>query len=117
MAIDSEQKRKSAVDVTLPWRGSGDVPDGTVDRAAAAGMYASDELSAGSNVSLLDPSLLKPGLVDGANLKPSLVTTSYAGGTPSAASELKPGLVGADGNLKPSLVNADGSLKSGLLRT
>lgn len=66
-----------------------------------------------SNVSLLDPSELKPGLTEGANLNPSMVRGGYAGGTPTSADDLKPTLVGADGNLKPSLVTPSGELKPG----
>lgn len=69
-----------------------------------------------SNVSLLDPSTLKSSLTDGSgNLKRSLVTANYSGGTPSDASELKTSLVDASGNLKPSLLSGD-QLKPGLLK-
>ena len=43
MAADTAQKRYSAYDLTLPWRGPRVVPTGTVDagaRAAAFGLYA-----------------------------------------------------------------------------
>ena len=72
--------------------------------------------SGGLGVSSLDPSTLKPCLIDASgNLKPGLTTSSYSGGTPSNASELKPGLVDSDGNLKPGLILGDG-VKPGLLK-
>lgn len=57
----------------------------------------------------LNPSILKPGLTtpDGLDLKPSLVTTAYSGGTPSAANQIKPSLRNADGSLKSSIANAN----------
>lgn len=58
--------------------------------------------------SQLDPSRLKPGLTDGnGNLKPSLVTSSYAGGVPASASDLKPSLVYPDGRLREGLIESD----------
>ena len=67
-----------------------------------------------SNVNLMDPATLKPGMVSGSDLKPSLTTSNYSSGTPNDANQLKPGLTDADGNLKPSLTDADGNLKPGL---
>lgn len=65
---------------------------------------------------LLDPAVLKPGLViDDNTLKPGLVNASYTGGA-GTADTLKPSLVDADGNLKRSLVDVDGNLKPSLLR-
>lgn len=62
----------------------------------------------------LDPSQLKPGLVDGPNLKPGLVTPLYTGGTPTAPNQIKPNLRYPNGQLKPGLV--DGlALKCNLL--
>ncbi|QDV26919.1 hypothetical protein [Aureliella helgolandensis] len=63
----------------------------------------------------LDPNRLKPGLTDGSgNLKPSLVTPDYTGGTPDSASEVKPSLIRPDGSLRPGLLLA-GDLKPSLL--
>ncbi len=61
----------------------------------------------------LIPANLKPGLTtpDGQDLKPSLVTPLYTGGTPTAADQFKPSLRDAGGNLKPGLVMGDGTLK------
>lgn len=81
--------------------------------AADIAKLSSSRLPLDSNVSLLDPSELKPGLTEGANLNPSMVRGGYAGGTPTSADDLKPTLVGADGNLKPSLVTPSGELKPG----
>ncbi len=69
-----------------------------------------------SNVSLLDPSVLKAGLTDGMNLKPSLTTDAYSGGIPQASSEIKPGLLGTDGNLAGGLLTRNGQLKQSLLK-
>ncbi len=66
-----------------------------------------DELAGAGEVGLLDPTVLKPCWVDGANLKPSMVTPAYGGGVPSAASEVKAGLLGAGGSLKAGLCNAE----------
>jgi hypothetical protein len=76
--------------------------------------YSPNEVT--SNVNLLDPSTLKHGLITGSNLKPSLTSPTYSGGTPSSADDLKPSLTDSEGNLKPSLVNADGNLKASLKR-
>jgi len=76
--------------------------------------YSPNEVT--SNVNLLDPATLKHGLIIGSNLKPSLTSPTYAGGTPSSADDLKPSLTDSEGNLKPSLVNADGNLKASLKR-
>ena len=59
----------------------------------------------------LVPADLKPSLSDGTNLKPSITTDSYAGGTPTAAGEVKRSVVYADGTVKPSMTAADGTLK------
>lgn len=81
--------------------------------AADIAKLSSSRLPLDSNVDLLDPSELKPGLTEGANLNSSMVRGGYAGGTPTSADDLKPTLVGADGNLKPSLVTPSGELKPG----
>ncbi len=63
-----------------------------------------------------NPALLKPGLVDAAgNLKPSLTTSTYSGGTPSAATDLKPGIIRPDGTIREGLVDANDNLKPSLL--
>ena len=68
-------------------------------------------------VTLLNPALLKPSLTDGAgNLRHALVTDSYSGGTPSAASELRGSLVDDGGKLKPGLCLPHGTLKPSLLK-
>lgn len=68
------------------------------------------------DVSLLDPSILKPSLTDGnGNLRQSLVTSLYSGGIPSNANEIRPGLLLGD-KLKPSLLDSEGNLKPGLLK-
>lgn len=87
--------------------------DSTGNEPSLALTYGEAESS--SNVSLLDPSGLKPGMVSGANLKPGLVTASYSGGTPSAATDIKRGMLTDDGNLKRSLLGSNGNLKPGLL--
>lgn len=61
----------------------------------------------------LDPQRLKPGLKSGSRLKPNLVRPSYAGGTPTAASQVKPSLLDKAGNIKPGLASG-GQLKPSL---
>ncbi len=68
-----------------------------------------------TDVNKLIPGSLKPSVSDGTNLKPSITTPNYGGGTPSAANEIKRSIVGADGNLKRSLVDSAGNLKSSWL--
>lgn len=69
-----------------------------------------------ANPSDLIPSQLKPAWVDAdGNLKPSLTRSSYSGGTPTAASDLKPSLLKPDGTLKNSLLNAAGTLKPAVM--
>lgn len=63
----------------------------------------------------LDPTLLRASVSDGTNLKPSLTTSSYAGGTPAAAADLKPSIAYADGTLKESIADADGVKANWLL--
>lgn len=63
----------------------------------------------------LDPTKLKPGLVEGGKLKPSLTTDLYTGGTPSAANQVKRSIVDASGNLRAGLVH-NGKLKPSLLK-
>lgn len=67
-----------------------------------------------ANPSEFNPANLKPSWVKGSNLKPSVTRDSYSGGTPSAASDLKPPLTNADGTLKASL-RVGGQLKPSLL--
>ncbi|GAB5404318.1 MAG: hypothetical protein Aurels2KO_25490 [Aureliella sp.] len=57
----------------------------------------------------LIPANLKPGLTtpDGQDLKPSLVTPLYTGGTPTAVEQIKPSLRDSAGNLKPGLLDGD----------
>lgn len=62
----------------------------------------------------LIPGNLKPGAVSGSDLKPGLVTADYAGGTPSAADQIKAGLRNADGSLKAGLLLGD-VLKAGIV--
>ena len=64
-----------------------------------------------ASVASLAPSLLKPGLTtpDRSNLKPSLTSSTYTGGTPGESSEVKPSLVDKEGNLKAGLTTPDGS--------
>ena len=79
--------------------------------------YSPNESSGGgAGVDVLVPANLKPGMVSGGNLKPSLVTSEYTSGTPSVSNQVKPGLLDADGNLKPSLTDSDGNLKPGLTK-
>jgi hypothetical protein len=53
----------------------------------------------------LDPAALKPSLSDGTDLKPSITTDSYSGGTPSAPGDLKPSIVYPDGRVKEGLLH------------
>lgn len=72
-----------------------------------------------ADFSNFNPAHLRKGLVDAAGtaLKPGLTTSSYSGsGTPTAANELKPSIVNADGTFKPTMLRADGSLKPSLLK-
>lgn len=64
----------------------------------------------------LNPANLKPGLTtpDGLELKPGLVTSAYAGGTPTASNQIKASLRNADGSLKPGLISGS-ALKASLL--
>lgn len=62
----------------------------------------------------LDPSILKASLTDGnGNLKPSITTSSYTGGIPSSAADLKASIRYPDGRLK--WAKGDGSLKDAIL--
>lgn len=63
----------------------------------------------------LDPTLLRASVSDGTNLKPSITTSSYGGGTPSAAADLKRSIAYADGTLKPSIADSIGVKASWLL--
>ena len=63
-----------------------------------------------------DPSKLKPSWVDkNGDLKPSLVTNLYVGGTPTAANQVKPSLIYPDGRLREGIANELG-LKRSLLK-
>jgi len=62
----------------------------------------------------LDPTRLKASLSDGTDLKPSITTSGYAGGTPAAVTDLKPSICYADGTLKQSIAD-DTDIKPGLL--
>ena len=59
----------------------------------------------------LDPTALRASLSDGTNLKKSITTALYTSGTPSAANQVKPSIMYADGTLKESITYADGTLK------
>lgn len=59
----------------------------------------------------LDPTALRASLSDGTRLKKSITTDLYTGGTPSAANQVKPSIMYADGTLKESITYADGTLK------
>ena len=59
----------------------------------------------------LDPAALRASLSDGTRLKKSITTDLYTGGTPSAANQVKPSIMYADGTLKESITYADGTLK------
>lgn len=63
----------------------------------------------------LDPTLLRPSVSDGTNLKPSITTNGYSGGTPSAATDLKRSICYADGTLKQSIADSVGVKASWLL--
>ena len=63
----------------------------------------------------LIPANLRASVSDGTNLKPSITTTAYGGGTPSAANEVKRSIMYADGTLKESIADADGLKASWLL--
>ena len=63
----------------------------------------------------LIPANLRASVSDGTNLKPSITTSSYAGGTPAAAGDLKRSIAYADGTLKPSIANSAGIKASWLL--
>lgn len=63
----------------------------------------------------LVPAYLRPSVSDGTRLKPSITTSNYSGGTPSAANEVKPSLMYADGTLKESVADAVGLKASWLL--
>ena len=63
----------------------------------------------------LVPAYLRPSVSDGTRLKPSITTSNYSGGTPSAADEVKPSLMYADGTLKESVADAVGLKASWLL--
>jgi hypothetical protein len=54
----------------------------------------------------LDPTRCRPSVSDGTNLKPSLTTSGYSGGTPTAATDLKRSIVYPDGTLKQSIADA-----------
>jgi hypothetical protein len=54
----------------------------------------------------LDPTRCRPSISDGTNLKPSLTTSGYSGGTPAAATDLKRSIVYPDGTLKQSIADA-----------
>jgi hypothetical protein len=60
----------------------------------------------------LDPAALRASLSDGTRLKKSITTDLYTGGTPSAANQVKPSIMYADGTLKESVTYADGTLKT-----
>jgi hypothetical protein len=62
----------------------------------------------------LVPIDLKPSVSDALNLKPSIVTPSYSGGTPKSASEVKPSIVYDSGFLKLGMVN-NSKIKPSLL--
>ncbi len=67
----------------------------------------------------LDPRVLRQGLVtaDRSRLKPGMTTPLYAGGTPTAANQVKPSWLHINGiNLKPGLVDSQGNLKTSLLQ-
>jgi PKD repeat protein len=63
----------------------------------------------------LIPANLRASLSDGTRLKPSITTSAYTGGTPSAANQVKRSVVYADGTVKPSMAYADGTLKPSVL--
>lgn len=68
-----------------------------------------------SAAALLDPSVLKPGLLTGSDLNAGMTTPLYLGGL-AETQHLKPGLLDNDGNLKPSLKDGEGNLKPSLLK-
>lgn len=71
-----------------------------------------------SNVNRLDPAILRPSLTKngGTDLKPSITTPAYGGGTPTEAVEIKAGLLDEEGNLKVSILRQDGTISPGLLK-
>ena len=68
-----------------------------------------------SDFSDLIPANLKPSVSDGVNLKPSITTSNYTGGTPTAANQVKPSIMYSDGRLKESVANELGIKPSLLL--
>lgn len=70
----------------------------------------------GTSVRELDPAALKASYTDGANLNPSLTTSTYTGGVPTIYTEINPGLLQADGTLNPSMSDGKGNLKPNMLK-
>lgn len=63
----------------------------------------------------LVPADLKESLSDGVNLKPSITTDQYTGGTPTNANQVKKSICYTDGTLKESICTANG-LKASVLK-